>query len=144
MMEETLSEDEEGPLLRLKTGEEVNARPAYIIWTMFLVAQSKEPEELKLMVALARGIDLEIAPAIHSEAIYRNPLLFGPDRKMTAVARQVMLSAFRETPDGDVLVNPFQLATEKENDIFNDVETQAVERIRRLGRREGPERPSRS
>lgn len=135
-----LSEEEERPKLRLKNGSEVDARAAYVDWKLLQATQQKQPAEFAALLALARSEQMALTEEAREELRRRNHFAFDSDGNLDQVAGAIILSAYRETPDGPMLVNPFQLSTEAERELFDETERKVDNvflRFLRRGRESG-------
>lgn len=128
-------EKEERPKLRLKNGIEVDARRAYVKWKSLEAVHSQHPDDFSLLLALARDNLSAVLPEARASLKneYRNS--FDNAGELDPETRNILLSAFRETPDGSMLVNPFQLTIQAEIDMFDRVERKYVRAYRRLSDR---------
>lgn len=104
--------------------------------------QQLEIDHLQAFVMLARG-DEPVAPGptredlrgLHGECFTR-------DGSLEPVVREVVLSAFRETAEGAVVVNPFQLSSQADMEVLAKVARQVLRETQRLLRRmRGDDKP---
>jgi hypothetical protein len=125
------------PRLRLKNGSDVDARPAYVQWSMLEAMQARHSEELNLLITVANATQsgTTTKSGEYFRTQYRN--WFEPDGQMKTLVREVIQNAIRKTPEGLVIVNPFQLRTQDERDIFKRVQDQDDRFLRDLFRARG-------
>jgi hypothetical protein len=124
-----LAEGEDGKELRLKNGARVDAtlgRGGYLALRGLL---AREPELFRSLLAVARSEPVAI-PERH-DARLRAARFLRPDGTIVPSIRDVLLSAYRETPDGPALVNPFQFASEEEVREEERADDAAWDRLRR-------------
>lgn len=139
-----MPDDHVPPQLRLKNGADVDARPAYVRWQLLHGIESRHPAHVRAFWELARGEDLAIPHDMLHEVRKRYANWFEQSGNLNSLVRDVILSAYRETPDGPMLVNPFQLATQAETDLFAQIEREDDDFLRRLLRRRDEEPPGHS
>jgi hypothetical protein len=104
--------DENEEMVTLKNGTRFDAgltRAAYQTLDAFL---EREPELFGSLLALARD-QQDAVPADHITRL-RAALLVRPDGTLVPVVREVLLSAYRDTPDGPALVHPVRFASAEE------------------------------
>jgi len=110
-----------------------------VYWHTLLQLEMGRRDHLQSFVMLARGGE-PVAPGQTREdlrLLYLNE--FARDGSLDPIFREVVLSAFRETAEGAVVVNPFQLSGQADIDVFTKVARQVLretERLFRLMRRE--------
>ena len=136
-MEEPLSAQDESkkPKLRLKNGSEVDAKIAYVDWQMLEAVETREPAHLQALVAIARGDEASVAPEVRAHLREQWLTWFNRDGEMEPVVREVLKSAYRDTPDGSLLVFPFQISTQSDQDIFAKIQREDDQILRRFSRR---------
>jgi hypothetical protein len=130
-----LSADQESTRLRLKNASEVDARRAYVVWRMLEAVNSQRPHHIATLSALAHGEEPSAFGETAVELRNEYPNWFASSGHLTPLARDVLRSALRDTPEGVVVVNPFQLTTQHDRDLFDRVERQQDGFLRRLFRR---------
>jgi hypothetical protein len=122
------------PTLRLKNGSEVDARKAYVYWHTLQGLEIGRRDHLQAFVMLARG-DEPVARGQTRDDLRRLYLTeFARDGSLDPIFREVVLSAFRETAEGAVVVNPFQLTSQADIDVFTKVSLQVLREMQRLFR----------
>lgn len=117
-----MREGQDAPKLRLKNGVEVDARKAYVDWRMFVGAEKETPAHVQALVALARGDDGSVPSNVRLALQSTYEDWFASDGSLLPLIKDVVLSAFRDTPDGPVIVNPFQLTSQADAEVFDRVE----------------------
>lgn len=137
-MEGNLPEEyEQGrPKLRLKNGSEVDARIAYVTWRMLEAVETRRPTRLKALVAIARGQENSVASEMRNR-LREEYLNWFKDGQMEPIVRDVIQSAIRDTPDGSLLVEPFQLTNQAELETLKKIQRQDDEVLKQLFRRNG-------
>jgi len=139
-----LPADDERPKLRLKNGSEVDAQIAYVRWRMLGAEQTTRPHLVEALLAFARGNPDSISTEVAAETKERHSFWFTRDGALEPIVRDVLLSAYRETPDGVVIVNPFDLRTQQEADTLSEIQRQDDLLIRRGFRDKGEQPPGQS
>ncbi len=123
--------------VRLKNGSEVDAQPAYVWWRMLEALDRVKPAVARDLLSLARGehwlVSHESAQRLRND----KRAWFDQQGQLDPIAKDVLLSAWRDTADGRVIVNPFQLASQNEIDLLAIVERQDSRFLRDLFRRGG-------
>lgn len=127
-----MAKGQDSPKLRLKNGSEVDAREAYFIWRRLIGAQSQRPHYFQALLDLAQGQQTLVKDEMRSALQERYATWFNSDGALLPVVSAVFENAYRKTPDGPTLVNPFQLASQAEVDLFARVERADFEFLRRL------------
>jgi hypothetical protein len=113
------------PKLRLKqTGNEVDAKIAYVDWQMLEAMETRTPERLEALTAIACGDDASVGPVMRELLRKEYLLWFNREGEMEPILREVIRSAMRKTPEGSVLVFPFDIKTEVDKDVFVQVQRQ--------------------
>lgn len=135
-----MAKDQETPMLRLKNGTEVDARAAYVIWRMLEALQEKKPQECQSFAHLWCGTKPDLSATTLQALGNRHRYWFADDGTLSPMVREVLLNAYRDTPEGVVIVSPFQLANESERQVLLDIQTQDDLLLRRL-RGRGRENP---
>jgi hypothetical protein len=133
-----MADEEEIRTLRLKNGAQVNPRVAYVAWRMLGALHEGRPDECFALFALARDGNATCSREKLVELRQRHRYWFTDDGTIDPVTRDVLLSAVRESPEGVVVVNPFQLANEVEKQILLNVQAQDDLLLRRLVGRDKP------
>jgi len=133
-----MQQNDESPKLRLKNGAEVDARSAYIKWRMLEALHESKPHETHALLALTEGREAALSPEIFARLKQRHANWFHPDGTLVEMVRNVLSSAFRETPEGAVLVNPFQLATDTDRNTLLEIQRQDDRFLRRFLRGDDP------
>ena len=100
--------------VRLKNGSEVDAQPAYVWWRMLEGLNGVRPEIARHLLSLARGEHWSVSGDSTKLLRQKYPEWFDKQGNLDEVAKNVILSAWRETADGRVIVNPFQLTSQNE------------------------------
>lgn len=134
-MEEHLPEQQASPKLRLKDGSEVDARKAYVIWRMLVSMEHDETHDLRLLAAFARGEEDKFHPMEQASLRKKRHQWFTADGSLEPLHFAVFSSAYRETGDGPVVVDPFQLRTDSDIDTYNHVQREHAHAMRWLRRR---------
>jgi hypothetical protein len=134
LREERLAEeDPRKKIMPLKNGGQIEARTGMAYFDCFCDIQAQEPDDLRALLSLAQG-QCEEVPAAVIDGL-RDTGFLEADGSLKPGPRDVLLSAYRETPDGPVLVMPFVLKDEEAARVFERMEQQGIERlIRRLRR----------
>ncbi|MGE4003403.1 MAG: hypothetical protein AB7I48_24720 [Planctomycetaceae bacterium] len=123
-MEARLPDLEEPLKLKLKNGSEVDAFKAYSVWRLLVIMESEAPKDLSLFSAFARHGENKLHPKSRDALRNRWRGWFTPEGTLDPVARDVVLSAYRETGDGPVVVEPFHLEKRSDVEAFKLVERQ--------------------
>jgi hypothetical protein len=121
------------PKLRLKNGSEVDATIAYVDWQMLEAVETRSPDKLAALLAIARGEEASVAPQMLADLRNGYPW-FEPDGTMEPIVRNVILSAMRHTSEGSLLVFPFDIKTETDKNIFTQVQREDDDFLRRKPR----------
>ena len=124
-----LTEGKDERVLRLKNGAQIEADWGNANYFALQGLLEQEPEAFHSLLEVARG-GLRAIPEGHL-SVLRNALLLRPDGTVTPGTRDVLLSAYRETPDGPALVNPFQFTSEEEVRREEQAEKNELDRVRR-------------
>ena len=130
--------DQERPTLRLKNGATVDARSAYVEWRSLEGFNGNRPQEFLRLAEVARSGNSAVAPAELLDLRHLHREWFGDDGTLLSIVRDVVLSMFRETREGIVLVNPFQLTNESEHQLLVNIQAETDHLLRRLRRGENP------
>jgi hypothetical protein len=138
-----LVKNEQRPKIRLKNGSEVDARGAYVIWRMLELEEPQSPQ-LQLLLAMARGNESTVSTVPNTEFKTHHRVWFLKDGALHPVAKQVLLSAYRDTPDGPVIVSPFQLNSQQDIELLAVIQRQHDRSLRRFFRDMGDDSPGQS
>jgi hypothetical protein len=134
-----LADKPQEKILQLKNGAQVEATIGVVYFEELSDLLDQEPEHFRTLLALARG-QSEGIPAEHTKALQRDGFLKGGgvlDEDM----RNVLLSAYQETAEGVVLVNPFLLATPVQAAELERLEERGLDRlIRKLRKQKGDDK----
>lgn len=144
---EALTDHEEPLQLRLKDGSEVDARKAYVIWRMLVAREPDEAHEFRLLAAFARGEQDKFHPMEQASLRKKRHQWFTADGSLEPLHKAVFVSAYRETGDGPVVVDPFHLETDSDIDTYNRVQREHAHAMRwlrsRVFRNDPPDSKSR-
>jgi hypothetical protein len=122
----------------LKNGSEIDAGWGITFWRALQSLLDQHPEHLQALLAIAKGRS-EDAPA-RSVAFLRHGGLLLRDRTVNPDAQAVLLSAYQETAEGPVLVNPFRLDSPEQAQALESRDAERSHRLLRwLKRRENDE-----
>lgn len=105
---------------------------------MLIGAHERNPSDVQALLALARGDEQAVSSEARHALRQRYLNWFTSDGSFAPLVSDVLLSAFRTTPDGSMLVNPFQLSHQADVDSFNRAEQQYVRALRRLPGQDDP------
>ena len=104
-------------ILRLKNGAEIGAEEGRMLLECLRMLDA---ERLQSLLDLARGGTIDptlLPPSLLSLSLtrepysfYADPVFFEAPGKIKPSIKDVLLSAYQETPEGPVLVNPFKVA----------------------------------
>jgi hypothetical protein len=130
-MEGLLPDRIEGKV-RLKNGSEVDAQPAYVRWRMLEALEKVNPSDARALLSFARGDQWLLSSEAGQLLRDKQSPWFQSDGKLEPIAQSVILSAWRDTTDGPVIVNPFQLATQQDVDLLARIERQDNRFLRTL------------
>ncbi len=93
---------------KLKSGGEINVVGGHFAVLQLQALLDKSPEDFRTLLAIARGNPQDAVP----DSIERLKGGFLHPRTCEVhppILRDILLSSYQETPEGPVLVNPFQL-----------------------------------
>lgn len=124
-----LTEDEGERVVPLKNGAQVEVALGRATYQALRGLLAREPELFGSLLARARG-----EPGALSEdhdARLRDALFLRPDGTLAPATRNVLLSAYRQTPDGPALVHPFRFTSSAEATQEERAEDAAWDRARR-------------
>lgn len=135
MAEESEGADLSQIRLKLKDGTEVLAQRAYVQWQVLERFQQKFPVEFHLLLLLAKN-ELPPLPLHVYQGLCRGDgrldrTFFGKNGMVEEETRHLLVSAYRETSEGAMLVNPFELSTIEERQALDRI----GRRVRQLRRR---------
>jgi hypothetical protein len=133
-----MSRNREKPKLHLKSGVEVEARPAYSDWRMLEGMYEARPHEFQAILRLAQGKESGLSPSEFQKLRIRYVDWFIDDQTVVPLIRDILTSMYRDTREGVVLVNPFQLTNESERQLLLDIEAQCGRVLRHLRDRGEP------
>jgi hypothetical protein len=127
-----LRDEKNRPKLRLKNGNEVDAQSAYVEWRMLTAHQANSSQDLQALIAIARN---EAIPAdLHDKLRKEDLTWFDDNGNLSPLVRDVLLSAVRDSPDGTVLVNPFDLTKEADARLLYRIEQRYLQRLKQMFR----------
>jgi hypothetical protein len=128
-------EEESWKIVRLKKKDEheetveIEATKGWIILGALGTLLAENPEQFQTLLALAEGQAVAIDPQ-HMAYLRDWGFVGGPDENMTS---KILLAAYKETTEGTVLVNPFDVADLNEaRTLENEEEMRQQRAIRRL------------
>jgi hypothetical protein len=128
--------------VRLKNGSEVDAQKAYVSWRFLQAFTMTEPAEMRALLALAHGEDWLVSTET-KDRLRVDRTWFDKNGTLEPHVKDVLLSGWRDTADGPVMVDPFQLTTQAEVDLIARIERQSERFWRSLIRRgKSPPGPS--
>ncbi len=112
LTEELLEEERKSRILRLKNGVQIEASEGRIRLMDLEGLLEHHPDHFKGLLALARGKQEEVSAEtirfLGESRIFLRAGEINPD------VRDVLLSAYQETAEGPVLVNPFRFTSVEE------------------------------
>ena len=121
--------DESEALLRLKNGARVEARLGRANYRSLCTLLEREPELFRSLHAIA---DARVAEVSEQHVIRLKDIFYlRPDGTISPDVRDVLLAAYRETPDGPALVNPFQFISAEEVRQEEQAEGDSWKRLRK-------------
>lgn len=128
--------------VRLKNGTEIDARTGLAELEQLKYWYDRDPAYFNALVALAQGRRDDVLPA-HLDFL-REAHYLGEGDDLNPTTRDVVLSAYRQSPEGPVLVCPFSLRDRDEAlELENLLDEKELRDLRkRLGndRDPGPDR----
>lgn len=108
--------------LKLRNGAEHPARVAYVRWLLLGGVARNHPNEMSVLRQLA-GPSPESVPESGVEYLRKQyPNWFTEDGSLNSTVQDEIRSSFRETPEGEVLVSPFQLENDQQRRAFEAVQ----------------------
>jgi len=116
-MEGELS-DERREVMALRNGGEIEIGMGQAYLGILQGLQSKEPGKFQSLVDHARGAELPK----DARAWLSSALVLRPDGTLLPGLLDVLRSAYRETPEGSVLVNPFRIDTPVQRETLQRAE----------------------
>jgi len=114
----------------LKNGYQVELRRGMADYQSLGLLFEKDSSLFQALLTIAQGRPHDVST--ENTAALRNGLYLLPDFSMREDLRNVLLSAYQETPDGCVLVNPFRLESTDQAGALEHMEKAALERLLRL------------
>ncbi len=109
--------------LRLKNGNETLAQKAYVTWKSLAEIQKEFPVHFYVLRLMSEGQLKEVPLHICAELINKfGEMAFSKDGCINSETLDVIDSSYRETPDGPMLVNPFELSTAEERTTLDEIE----------------------
>jgi hypothetical protein len=127
-MEDAL-EGKAGKLFTLKNGKQMEAGLAMAAWQTLQNFQLQHPDLFQVLLSIAQerpdGAAPEAVTRIKTTTYFMTGDAVRPD------IRDVLLSAYQETSEGAVLVNPIQFANADEAREIEQLEKQGVSRMLR-------------
>jgi hypothetical protein len=102
----------------LKNGKSVDMAFAYEAWETLNDLLSERPDLIVAAQSKLRGE--KISPLMRREL--RRQYLTGRDGELLPYIRDVLSSGYKETKDGPVIVNPFNLEKEADRQAFEELE----------------------
>jgi hypothetical protein len=140
-MEVQLEEESEDPILRLKNGGQIKAGEGRIQWRDLTALLQQEPDLFRALLALALGRP-EAMSAEHRKRLRYIGGFLERDGSIIPYVRDVLLSAYQETAEGPVLVNPFILESEEQAREFERRDNEAADwLLRELRKKEDAGKP---
>lgn len=137
--EKPLAEKPQEKFLQLKNGAQVEATVGVVYFKGLSNLLDQVPEHFRTLLALARG-QTEGMTAEHIKALQRDGFL-KRDGLLDADMHNVLLSAYHETAEGSVLVNPFRFASPEQPAELERREKDGLDRlIRRLRKQKGDDK----
>lgn len=127
--EGTLTEEKDERVLQLKNGARIESVRGNALYHTLCALLEQYPEAFRALLAVARN-ELQALPKAHI-GLLRNGLLLNADGIIVPGTYDVLLSAYRETPDGPALVSPFRFSSEEELKQEEQAEKEGLDRVRR-------------
>jgi hypothetical protein len=100
---------EEGPKFTLKNGDQVDADWTVILYESFVDMMDNCPRRFQSLLALAQGRPGDVVA--DDLEYFKEAGFVTPAGVLSSDVQSVLLSAYQETPEGPVLVNPVRLET---------------------------------
>lgn len=123
-------------LLPLKNGGHVEASLGQALLRMLEGLLERHPDDFHALLAIIEG-RTEEAPSARVEAL-KEAMLLRPDGSVIPGLRDVLLSAYQQTQEGPVLVNPFQLESNDQARALEQAEEEGYLRLaREIRKRKG-------
>lgn len=104
--------------LELKNGAIHIARPAYIMWRRLSRLNELNPSVITKLMSLARHGPNSLDATDLDDLKEKDEVFFDKHGAMTQTVRDVIESAVRETPEGLVVANPFQIRTSEDVELI--------------------------
>ncbi|MDE2508634.1 MAG: hypothetical protein KGM43_15595 [Planctomycetota bacterium] len=117
-------EDHRHKKLLLKCGREMQISEGLGCATGLRMLLEEDPGHFQVLLSMACG--QEDGHPINSVAFLRRALFLQKGGVINPRVRDVLLSAYQETPDGAAIVNPFRLETEADVRAVESVELSGV------------------
>jgi len=97
-----LTQDDNLPQIRLKSGATVGAREAAAVWRDLAALLTVDPDDFRSLLALAQDRPGD-ADQRHLKSLRAGYFLENDSRTIRPVVRQVLLNSFELTPEGPVI-----------------------------------------
>ena len=141
LTEENLGKDKRRAILSLKNGAQIEARDGKLYYGFLCSLLAEEPEVFRGLLAFAQDQNRAMLPGHRVRLMFLGGYL-EPDGSIMPKVRDVLLSAYKETPDGPMLVNPFFLSRPEQARELERMETEGLDwLIRELRRKENTGKP---
>lgn len=127
-VEERLEGDSEGLVISLKNGSRIGSNRGRTLLRHLERLLDSSPENFRALLGVARD-ETQLLSAEVEERLVRGGYLRADRATIHPDLRNVLLSAYRETPDGPLLVSPFQFENQEQVD---ELERQDGEFWRRM------------
>lgn len=124
-----MAEEKNERVVLLKNGARIEAGLGSATYLALRGLLEQEPELFQSLLALAREDPIDVPE--NNIAALRDAFFLRSDGRPSLATRNVLLSAYRQTPDGPTLVHPFRFGSAEEVKREERAENNAWDRVRR-------------
>jgi hypothetical protein len=131
---------DEGPKFTLKNGDQVDADWTVILYESLVAMQDVRPRRFQSLLALAQGRAGDVVA--DDLEYFKEAGFITPAGALSSDVQSVLVSAYQETPEGAVLINPVRLETQADRAAVERIEQTLNQRARDFLNERDAEGPS--
>jgi len=121
---------EDGPKFTLKNGDQVDAHSTVILYDTLVAIRDVHPRRFESLLALAQGRPSDV-PSDDLEYL-KEAGLVDQTGAIQADVRSVLISSYKQTPEGPVLIHPVRLESVADRVAVEKVNAELDRRVRKF------------